>query len=1840
MIRKYNFLLFCLLFLLPFLGVTAFQAQQIKPHASQTVGSIYLSEQSKRNHPFTGSAPAVSWIRNVNSLHNRVFIENKGQLEDLHGIDGNSVLYSFRDGVTEYFFTRTGVTYRISKMEKATDKEWKRFSRKNNIKNEEGEEEDDQQFITHTADVSMTMEGADARVEIKAEEEQAQYFNYMFLYKQTPVIAHARAFKKITYKNIYAGIDMVFTIHPEAGIKYTYYLHPGADPSSIRMHYTGASPESDAASNILLKTPLGTLTDHAPVSHYETEQEMYGKALETSFRLLNNQTVGFSIAQGLTEQKAGTLVIDPWTVGPPIAVHEAADDVTVDAAGNSIVYSIDTTAGGRTHITKFNSSGVQQWTLDLITKFGYNQTYQGDVAADPSGNIYITIGLGNFPNYYNTVKVDPTGTTRLWGAASPGSSTTLQYETWNISFNCDYTKLIQSGGGTYNGVSRYHNLGDFESVNTANGAESAFTENDTLGDIIATFWAPNGNIYHLCSDSNYMAQKNPATVPKYTSGAHNTLVCYNPSTGTKLFTARTGYSFRDFDKKAPNSPGMNALTASCAYVYTTDGLNLDQWDAGTGAHLHHTTITGGQNVASNGSSTTLQVNGGLVVDKCGNVFAGSNTNIYEYDPNLNLLNTISGLPDMVFDLAFGSNGVLYACGGVTDNTSFVAAVSVAACTPPGALTVAVTQPLCASNLGAATANPTFCGAPYIYSWSNGQTTQSISNLTAGSYTVVVKGSLLCPTSAGDTVIFTISAPPSALTAGIAHTNITCNAACNGTATVTPSGGTTGYTYSWTGGGGTGSVAGALCPNTYTCTITDAHGCTTTQTATITQPAALTFSAATVTNLSCNGTCNGSATVNPSGGTAPYTYSWSPSGGTGVTAGSLCAGTFTCHITDANACTTAQVINITQPAVLSETPAQTNISCNAACNGIATVNPSGGTGPYSYSWTGSASTASSASSLCPGSYTCTVTDNKGCSTTQPFSITQPAVLAITPGSATSTSCTGNTGTASVSVTGGTSAYTYSWNPAPGGGQGTPNATGLAVGSYTLTVTDANACTKTYSVSISATNAPAASLLSSTNPVCNSACTGSAAVSTSGGTGSMTYSWSPSGGNASSATSLCAGTYTCHVTDANGCQTTQTVSITQPSAITASMTSVAATCNASNGSAGVTSGGGTGTLTYSWSSSNSIGGGQGTNAITGLAAGTYTVTVTDGSACTKTGTVVVNNNGAPSSSATMTNPSCNASCTGSITVSTSGGTGPYTYSWSSGGSSNSLSSLCSGIYTCYIRDANNCLTTQTDTIKAPAALVSNPAQNNLSCNAACTGNAIVAPTGGTGPYTYSWNTSVSTAPSLNNLCSGTYSCTITDSRGCSSVQSFNITQPSPLSVTPTQTNLACNGTCNGSATALGSGGTGPYTYSWQGPVSASSSISSLCAGSYSCTVTDASGCTTTQAFSITQPPLLTASGNAVSCTCQQPNGSAHAAPSGGSGTYTYSWSPSGGSGPAATALDSGVYICTVKDSLGCSVTIHDTVRNSGYLPNALILASGPTVFCAGGNVTLTASGGGTYSWSNGQSTNSITVNTGGVYTVSVTNACGTVTRSDTVKVKPLPVPLISGLNKLCAGSSTILTASGGTSYSWSTGGLNDTIHVSNPGIYTVTATNPCGSVSTTDTVKVNTVTALFHPDTTSGTAPLPVLFTNLSTPNATTFSWNFGDGTSGNGTTPTHTYGTGGTFTVTLTVTDANGCTSVYVQVIVVKDIISWIVVPNVFTPNGDGSNDLYHVNYQGIAAFNMKIYDRWGVMIAQLVAPGQTWDGYTIGGVMASDGTYYYILNALGTDGKSYNQSGFIQLIRN
>ena len=376
----------------------------------------------------------------------------------------------------------------------------------------------------------------------------------------------------------------------------------------------------------------------------------------------------------------------------------------------------------------------------------------------------------------------------------------------------------------------------------------------------------------------------------------------------------------------------------------------------------------------------------------------------------------------------------------------MATVNATVSQPPAIVVSPASQTNVACNggtTGSATVSASGGTGTLSYSWApSGGAAATATGLTAGTYTVTVTDANGCMATRS----FTITEPTAINTAVGSQTNVSCNGGSNGSASVVPSGGTPGYTYSWAPSGGTAATATGLTAGTYTVTVTDANGCMATRSFTITEPTAINTAVGSQTNVSCNGGSNGSASVVPSGGTPGYTYSWSPSGGTAATATGLTAGTYTVTVTDANGCMATRSFTLTEPtAIDTAVGSQTNVSCNGGSNGSASVVPSGGTPGYTYSWLPSGGTAATATGLTAGTYTVTVTDANGCMATRSFTITEPTAINTAVGSQTNVSCNGGSnGSASVVPSGGTPTYTYSWSPS-GGTAAT--ATGLTAGTYT-------------------------------------------------------------------------------------------------------------------------------------------------------------------------------------------------------------------------------------------------------------------------------------------------------------------------------------------------------------------------------------------------------------------------------------------------------------------------------------------------------------------------------------------------------------------------------------------------------------------------------------------------------------------------------------------------------------------------------------------------------------------------------------------------------------------------
>jgi gliding motility-associated-like protein len=1035
--------------------------------------------------------------------------------------------------------------------------------------------------------------------------------------------------------------------------------------------------------------------------------------------------------------------------------------------------------------------------------------------------------------------------------------------------------------------------------------------------------------------------------------------------------------------------------------------------------------------------------------------------------------------------------------------------------------------------GSATAGANGGTPPYDFVWSNGAHGATAINLASGNYVVTVTDWLGCTT----TTVAVIN-QPTLLTASIASSvNVSCFTGNNGTATAAGAGGTTPYSYLWSSGGSSITETG-LTAGTYQVTITDALGCTATSSVVITEPPLLTATITGSTNVSCFSGANGSATVSGGGGTLPYSYLWS-SGGNAATENGLSAGTYTVTITDILGCTATASIVITQPTLLtSSIAASTNVSCFGGSNGTATAAANGGTPPYAFAWS-SGGSAALETGLAAGTYSVTITDNLGCTSSSQIIITQPALLTASISSTTNVSCyQGSNGVATVSGAGGTLPYAYLWSS--GGIAATE--TGLAAGTYTVTITDILGCIATANVTITEPTLLTAAIGSSTNVSCFGGNNGSATVVGGGGTPAYGYHWS-SGGNAATENGLIAGNYTVTITDALGCTATTSVVITEPPLLTATITATTnVSCfSGSNGTSTVTGAGGTLPYTYLWSSGS-------VNATApGLSAGTYTVTITDAHSCTATTSVTITQ---PTLLTIGISGSVNVSCflgsDGSATSAAAGGTSPYTYLWSSGGSNATETGLSAGTYSVTTTDALGCTASTNIVITQPTLLTATiSATVNVSCYTFADGSATVTAGGGTPAYSYHWSNGCANA-TATGLVAGSYDVTVTDILGCTATTSIVITEPTLLtSAISGSTNVSCFGGNNGAATVAGAGGTPPYSYLWTSG-SVSNVANGLIAGTYGVTITDAHSCTSSTSVVITEPPLLTATiTSSTNITCFSGNdGSATVTGGGGTLPYSYLWS-SGGNAATENSLIAGTYTVTITDALACTATASVTLTQPTLL--TATISSATMVSCFGfsdGAATVTGSGSVppyTYSWSNGGNTASITNIPVGTYTVIITDAHNcTATASVTISG---PTILTYGFDAVtdvtCFGGSDgaiDLAVGGGTTpytYIWSTGAGTEDISGLPLGTYTVTVTdfNGCQAVISTPVNQPTLLTAAISSTTNvscfGGSDGIATVSANGSVP-PYTYNWSSG------GTNATETGLSIGTYVVT--VTDTHGCTA--------------------------------------------------------------------------------------------------------
>jgi len=704
---------------------------------------------------------------------------------------------------------------------------------------------------------------------------------------------------------------------------------------------------------------------------------------------------------------------------------------------------------------------------------------------------------------------------------------------------------------------------------------------------------------------------------------------------------------------------------------------------------------------------------------------------------------------------------------------------------------------------------------------------------------------------------------------------------------------------------------------------------------------------TATQPSC-GASNGAITVTPTP-VGTYTYLWNDNNALSARTG-LAAGTYRVTVTDVanGGCTKDTIIILNSNSSLSlQLTNPVNPGCGTA-NGSVTVGLSGGTAPYVVGITltgGPTQTinvpiaiSQAVSNLAAGTYTIVVTDAQQCQQTQTVTLTLPNAPTITSVTSTTETCLGdNTATATVNATGGTGTLAYAWSNQ----QQTPTATGLAPNTYTVTVTDANSCTATGSVTVVA--GPVCCVLNLTAAVTQPTCgaTDGSITVTASPQAAYTYAWSAGGSTTATNSNLGVGTYRVTVTNtSNNCLKDTSFTLTNPNGPTVDSFKIkTVSCTATNdGAVTVYASSPNGvnvTAGFDWSNDN-----DSTDTQSDLAVGTYFFTVTDLVGCQTTGSVQIGKDPSCCSFQVSATPTA-AGCTtndGSIQVAvTTQGTTPYEYSidGTTYQQGTSFSSIAAGSYSIYARDANGCGDTVTVTVTSPANNITlTLIPTNPNCTNANSGSVVANVTGGNGSISFNWNF-IGSSNTISNLAAGTYNVTVTDDVGCTKTDSATLIANQPVVL-----DLGIDRNfCVGGNTTLNAP-TGFTSYVWSTGETTESIIVDA-TSNYSVTVTNASGCTGSDAVVLTvfDNPVVTLPAD----TSIYDNNKILFAPAvdGSKVNATYLWQPETSltcndcEKPVASPDDTITYLLVFTDANGCvdsaSTTINIIKGAKIFMPN---------------------------------------------------------------------------------------------------------------------------------------------------------------------------------------------------------------------------------------------------------------------------------------------------------------------
>jgi hypothetical protein len=764
--------------------------------------------------------------------------------------------------------------------------------------------------------------------------------------------------------------------------------------------------------------------------------------------------------------------------------------------------------------------------------------------------------------------------------------------------------------------------------------------------------------------------------------------------------------------------------------------------------------------------------------------------------------------------------------------------------------------------------------PYTYLWSTGATGNAISGQGTGTYNVTVTDANGCP----DSESITLGAPlPIDFTI-----DQTGALACPGDATVSFEGisivntiGT--VSYAWSSGETTSSVTGKGA-GTYTLTVSDQQGCSTAKSTILNNPPAHTVSIVPFSNyngstIKCNGDDNGEleAIVKDPGGVTvtAQNYLWTQNGTkigespTLKTVNGLSEGVYKVVVTYGSQCEAEYTYSLSDPdPVLVNAAATSNyngqpIKCYNGSDANLRATVSGGTpGPYTYSWN-TGDITSLVTGVGAGTYVVTVNDVNGCPGVATVTLDNPApveasITSVSDYQGYGVSCNGsNNGSITAEGSGGTGVYSYAWS----NGRTTAAITGLAAGSYTITVSDNNGCQDSFEQVITTPAALNFSVAGEENISCFGGNNGEIELLALGGVGNYQYSrnngtsWQPE----NIFGTLMQGTYTLTLRDGNGCTRTAMSTLTEPTEINIAFADIQpAFCNDPAGTARAVVTGGISGYTYSWQDAGGVVVDT-DEVLSGVKGGIYTLVVHDNNACPMSNNVPITSTDGAKSTYVATAAKCFDSADGSAAITITAGDGPFVIAWPDGQTTLEGINLKKDRYDVLITDGHNCTVIQTVDVPAPDAIGLSVVNSTVpTCNGSCDGQLTLAASGGVGGYVYEWNGK--TGAAQTQLCAAVYPVVVTDANNCILNQDVELFQPEPLGISLAQSILpTCKDACDGSLEALATGGNGGYQYTWA--TGGNTSVkTNICPGTYIVSVQDSKGCQGESSLVLANAPAL--------------------------------------------------------------------------------------------------------------------------------------------------------------------------------------------------------------------------------------------------------------------------------------------------------------------------------------------------------------------------------------------------